>query len=279
MPAGNEAAGTVVAAGAGAEHLMGKRIACVPGTAYGSYAIAEAQMAFAVDDSVTAEQAASSFVNPMTALGFTETMKLEGFTGIVHAAAASNLGQMLVKICLEDNIPLVNIVRSDEQVKLLKDLGTTHVLNMTDADFMPRLIDAIAETKAMIGFDPIGGGTLAGQILTAMEAAASRGAAFSRYGSSEPKKVYIYGALDLGPTILNRAFGLTWDLAGWLLTPFMMKAGMEVVGRMRARVMKDLTTTFASHYARKGNLEDMLTKDAVSMYNARRTGEKYLVVP
>lgn len=279
MPAGNEAAGTVVAAGAGAEHLMGKRIACVPGTAYGSYAIAEAQMAFAVDDSVTAEQAASSFVNPMTALGFTETMKLEGFTGIVHAAAASNLGQMLVKICLEDNIPLVNIVRSDEQVKLLKDLGATHVLNMTDADFMPRLIDAIAETKAMIGFDPIGGGTLAGQILTAMEAAASRGAAFSRYGSSEPKKVYIYGALDLGPTILNRAFGLTWDLAGWLLTPFMMKAGMEVVGRMRARVMKDLTTTFASHYARKGNLEDMLTKDAVSMYNARRTGEKYLVTP
>lgn len=279
MPAGNEAAGTVVAAGQGAEHLLGKRIACVPGTAYGSYAIAEAQMAFAVDDSVSAEQAASSFVNPMTALGFVETMKLEGYKGIVHAAAASNLGQMLVKICLEDGVPLVNIVRSEEQVKLLKDLGATHVLNMTDADYMPKLIDAIAETKAMIGFDPIGGGTVSSQILTAMEAAASRGAAFSRYGSSEPKKVYIYGALDLGPTVLNRAFGLTWDLAGWLLTPFMMKAGMEVVGRMRARVMKDLTTTFASHYAKKGNLEDMLTKDAVSMYNARRTGEKYLVTP
>lgn len=279
MPAGNEAAGIVVAAGEGAEHLMGKRIACVPGSAYGTYAYAEAQMAFPVDDSVTAEQAASSFVNPMTALGFTETMKLEGYTGIVHAAAASNLGQMLVKICLEDNIPLVNIVRSDEQVKLLKDLGATHVLNMTDADFMPKLIDAIAETKAMLGFDPIGGGTLAGQILTAMEAAASRGAAFSRYGSSEPKKVYIYGALDIGPTILNRAFGLTWDLAGWLLTPFMMKAGMEIVGRMRMRVMKDLTTTFASHYQMRGSLEDMLTKEAVSVYNARRTGEKYLVVP
>ena len=186
---------------------------------------------------------------------------------------------MLVKICLEDNIPLVNIVRSDEQVKLLKDLGATHVLNMTDADFMPKLIDAIAETKAMLGFDPIGGGTLAGQILTAMEAAASRGAAFSRYGSSEPKKVYIYGALDIGPTILNRAFGLTWDLAGWLLTPFMMKAGMEIVGRMRMRVMKDLTTTFASHYKAHVSLEGMLTKEAVSEYNARRTGEKYLVVP
>ena len=279
MPAGNEAAGVVVAAGEGAEHLMGKRIACVPGTAYADYAIAEAQMAFAVDDSVSAEQAASSFVNPMTALGFVETMKLEGFTGIVHAAAASNLGQMLVKICLEDGIPLVNIVRSEAQVKLLKDLGATHVLNMTDADFMAQLIDAIAETKAMIGFDPIGGGTLAGQILTAVEAAARRGAALRRHGSSEAKKVYIYGALDLGPTILNRAFGLTWDLAGWLLTPFMMKAGPEIVGRMRARVMKDLTTTFASHYKARVSLEGMLTREAVSEYNARRTGEKYLVVP
>ena len=277
MPAGNEAAGTVVAAGAGAEALMGKRVACVPGSAYANYAYADAAMCMPVEAS--AAQAASSFVNPMTALGFVETMKLEGFTGIVHAAAASNLGQMLVKICLEDGVPLVNIVRSDDQVKLLKDLGATHVLNMSDADFMPKLIDAIAETKAMLGFDPIGGGTLSGQILTAMEAAASRGAVFSRYGSSEAKKVYIYGALDIGPTILNRAFGLTWDLAGWLLTPFMAKAGMEVVGRMRARVAKDLTTTFASYYKAEVSLEGMLTKAAVSEYNARRTGEKYLVVP
>jgi NADPH:quinone reductase-like Zn-dependent oxidoreductase len=277
MPAGNEAAGTVVAAGEGAEALLGKRVACVPGSAYANYAYADAAMCMPVEAS--AAQAASSFVNPMTALGFVETMKLEGFTGIVHAAAASNLGQMLVKICLEDGVPLVNIVRSEEQVKLLKDLGATHVLNMSDADFMPKLIDAIAETKAMLGFDPIGGGTLAGQILTAMEAAASRGAAFSRYGSSEAKKVYIYGALDLGPTILNRAFGLTWNLAGWLLTPFMAKAGMEIVGRMRMRVAKDLTTTFASHYKAEVSLEGMLTKEAVSEYNARRTGEKYLVVP
>ena len=279
MPAGNEAAGIVVAAGEGAEAMLGKRIACVPGTAYADYAYADLTMAFAVDEAVSAEQAASSFVNPMTALGFTETMKLEGFTGIVHAAAASNLGQMLVKICREDGIPLVNIVRSDAQVKLLKDLGATHVLNMTDADFMPRLIDAIAETKAMLGFDPIGGGTLSSQILAAMEAAASRGAAFSRYGSSERKKVFIYGGLDIGPTVLNRAFGLTWELAGWLLTPFMMRAGPEVVGRMRARVMKDLTTTFASHYKATVSLEGMLTREAVSEYNARRTGEKYLVVP
>ncbi len=280
MPAGNEAAGIVVAAGEGAEQLMGKRIACVPGTAYGSYAIAEAQMAFAVDDSVSAEQAASSFVNPMTALGFTETMRMEGFTGIVHAAAASNLGQMLVKICQQDGIPLVNIVRSEAQVQLLKGLGATHVLNMTDADFMPRLIDAIAETKAMIGFDPIGGGTRwPNRSSPRWKLPPAAAPAFSRYGSSEAKKVYIYGALDLGPTILNRAFGLTWDLAGWLLTPFMMKAGMEVVGRMRARVMKDLTTTFASHYKAQVSLEGMLTKEAVSEYNARRTGEKYLVVP
>ena len=281
MPAGNECAGTVVAAGddPAARALLGKRVACVPGTAYATYALADARMAMPLADGVSAEQGASSFVNPMTALGFVETMKLEGFTGLVHAAAASNLGQMLVKICQEDRVPLVNIVRSAEQEKILRDLGATHVLDMTESDFLPKLIDAIAETKAMLGFDPIGGGTLAGQILTAMEAAASRGAAFSRYGSSEPKKVYIYGALDLGPTILNRAFGLTWELAGWLLTPFMAKFGPEIVGRMRARVLSGLTTTFASHYKAKVGLDEMLRKDAVAEYNARRTGEKYLVTP
>lgn len=281
MPAGNECAGTVVAAGddPAAQALIGKRVACVPGTAYASYAVCPVAMCMPLAEGVTAEQGASSFVNPMTALGFVETMRMEGFTGLVHAAAASNLGQMLLKICQEDGVALVNVVRSEAQVKLLKDLGATHVLNMTDADFLPKLTEAIVETGAMLGFDPIGGGTLAGQMLTAMEAAASRGAAFSRYGSSTPKKVYIYGALDLGPTILNRAFGLTWDLGGWLLTPFMAKAGMEVVGRMRARVMKELTTTFASHYSARVSLEGMLAREAVNVYNARRTGEKYLVMP
>jgi NADPH:quinone reductase len=281
MPAGNECAGTVVAAGddPAAQALMGKRVACVPGTAYATYAIADARMAMPLADGVTAEQGASSFVNPMTALGFAETMKLEGFTGLVHAAAASNLGQMLVKICQADGIPLVNIVRSDAQAQILGDLGATHVLDMTAEGFQKQLVDAIAETKAMLGFDPIGGGTLAGQILGAMEQAASRGAAFSRYGSSAMKKVYIYGALDLGPTILNRNFGLTWELAGWLLTPFMAKAGPEVVERMRSRVMAELTTTFASHYKARVSLEGMLEKDAIAEYNARRTGEKYLVVP
>ncbi|MGX7894762.1 zinc-binding dehydrogenase [Tsuneonella sp. HG222] len=281
MPAGNECAGTVVAAGdaPAASALLGKRVACVPGTAYATYALADAAMAMPLPDDVSAEQGASSFVNPMTALGFVETMRMEGFTGLVHAAAASNLGQMLVRICAEDKVPLVNIVRSQAQVALLRDLGAEHALDMTLPDFQQDLAEAIHSTGAMLGFDPIGGGTLAGQILTAMEQAASRGAAFSRYGSSVPKKVYIYGALDMGPTILNRAFGLTWDIGGWLLTPFMAKAGPEVVGRMRTRVMAGLTTTFASHYKARVGLEEMLSKEAVAEYNARRTGEKYLVVP
>jgi NADPH:quinone reductase-like Zn-dependent oxidoreductase len=281
MPAGNEAAGTVVAVGEApaAKALLGKRVACVPGTAYASYAFAEAVMCMAVGEGVSSEQAASSFVNPMTALGFVETMRMDGFTGIVHAAAASNLGQMLVRLSREDGIPLVNIVRSPAQVKLLRELGATHVLDMSEPDFLQQLTEAIAETGAMVGFDPIGGGTLAGQILTAMDAAASRGKPYSRYGSSAPKKVYVYGGLDPGPTILHRAFGLSWDLAGWLLTPFMTRAGTETVGRLRQRVLRDLTTTFASHYKARVSLEGMLTREAVAEYNARRTGEKYLVTP
>ncbi len=281
LPAGNEGAGTVVAAGEdpAARVLLGTRVAVVPGSAFGTYAHAEARMSLPLPDDVSAEQGASSFVNPMTALGFVETMRAEGFTGLVHAAAASNLGQMLVRICQEDDVPLVNIVRSQAQVELLEGLGARHVLDSTDPEFPAHLAEAIGETGAMLGFDPIGGGTTAGRILTAMEAAASRGAAYSRYGSSTPKRVYIYGGLDAGPTILHRSFGLTWDLSGWLLFPFLTTAGPTVVARMRERVMRDLTTTFASHYSDRVSLEGMLTKEAVSRYTARRTGEKYLVLP
>ncbi len=281
MPVGNECAGMVIAAGEApaAQALLGQRIACVPGGGFATHAMADARMAMVLGPQHSAEQGASSFVNPMTALGFVETMKRDGYTGIVHAAAASNLGQMLVKICAADGVPLVNVVRSAAQVDLLKGLGAAHVLDSTAPDFMDRLINAIAETKAMLGFDPTGGGMMASTMLTAMEAAASRGAAYSRYGSSTAKKVCIYGALDTGPTVLNRSFGLTWDLSGWLLTPFLASAGMEVAGRMRARVSAELTTTFASHYQARVSLTGMLTKDAVAAYNARRTGEKYLVVP
>jgi hypothetical protein len=281
LPAGNEAAGIVVAAGEApvAQALLGKRVGCVAGKAFASYALADVAMCLPVSDEVSAEQAASSYVNPMTALGFVETMRMEGFTGLVHAAAASNLGQMLVRICQEDGVPLVNIVRSPAQVKLLRELGATQVLDLTEPDFLPQLIEAVVQTGAMLGFDPIGGGTLAGQILTAMEAAASRGKPYNRYGSSRPKKVYLYGALDTGPTILTRAFGLTWELSGWLLTPFLARAGSEAVGRLRARVLRNLTTTFASHYQARVSLEGMLTREAVTAYNARRTGAKYLVLP
>ena len=281
MPAGNEGAGTVVAAGddPAAQALMGKRVACVPGSAYATYATCDASMAFAVGDDITAEQAASSYVNPMTALGFTETMKADGYTGIVHAAAASNLGQMLVRICLADGIPLVNIVRSADQVRLLKDLGAAHVVDMTEDGFIKRLADAVEETGAMLGFDPIGGGTMASDMLTAMEAQATRGQEFSRYGSSAEKKVYIYGSLDTGPTKLSRGFGFTWDVSGWLLFPFLQKAGDEVRSRMQKRVLSELTTTFASHYSNRITLDQMLQRDAVLAYNARKTGQKFLVQP
>ncbi|GGD77582.1 zinc-binding dehydrogenase [Croceicoccus mobilis] len=281
MPAGNEGAGTVVAAGddPAAQALMGKRVACVPGTAYGTYATCDAAMAMPLDDDITAEQAASSFVNPMTSLGFVETMKAEGAKGIIHAAAASNLGQMLLRICLSDGIPIINIVRSDEQAELLREIGATHVIDMTDDDFRAKLKAAIDETGIMLGFDPIGGGKMADTMLAAMEASASDGQPYNRYGSSEMKKVFIYGALDTGPTYLSRGYGFSWDVSGWLLFPFLQKAGQDVVARMRGRVMDELTSTFASHYSDRITLDDMLSRDAVLAYNRRATGRKFLVLP
>lgn len=281
LPAGNEGAGTVVATGDSdmAKALMGQRVACVPGNAFSQYAIADAMMCLPLGDH-DAETGASSFVNPMTALGFVETAKMEGHDAIVHLAAASNLGQMLNKICLEDGMKLVNIVRKQEHVDLLKGLGATHVVNSSDDDYMAQLRAAIAETGAFIGFDPIGGGQNSDNVLKAMEqVAASQMSEFSRYGSNQDKKMYMYGRLDLGPTILTPSYGLQWSVSGWLLTPFLQKAGMETVVRLRTRVQQNLTTTFASHYKAKVNLEEMLTKDAITDYRQMKTGEKYLVTP
>lgn len=282
MPIGNEGCGVVVAAGDSpeAQALMGKTVALIGGEIYAQYRCLSVMACMPLPDGTAPADGASCFVNPLTSLGFVETMKMEGYKAIVHAAAASNLGQMLVRICKADGIPLINIVRSQAQVDLLKGIGAEIVLNSADADFTEQLTSAIEKTEAFIGFDPIGGGKLSGQILGAMEAAAVRRmSAYSRYGSDQMKQVYIYGALDVGPTILNRNFGLTWGLGGWLLTPFMAKAGGEVVGRMRARVAAELTTTFKSHYSHEISLEQAVDLATMQAYNAKKTGEKYLIRP
>ena len=238
MPVGNEGAGTVVQAGPGAEALIGKTVGMLGGAMYAQYRKLRARDVVPLKDGQTAADGASMFVNPLTALGFVETMRAEGHKAIVHTAAASNLGQMLNRICLADGVPLVNIVRSDAQAAILRDIGATHIVDSTAPDFRDALTAAIKATGATIAFDAIGGGKLGGQILAAMEAAASAGAAYSRYGSTTFKQLYIYGALDIGPTILNRNFGFSWAVGGWLLTPFMGRRGKEVVGRMRARVRR-----------------------------------------
>ena len=281
LPAGNEGAGTVVATGDTdmAKALMGQRVACVPGNAFSQYAIAEAAMCLPLGDH-SSEAGASSFVNPMTALGFVENAKMDGQKAILHTAGASNLGQMLTKICLEDDIALVNIVRKVEHVGLLEGLGSTHVVNSSDADFMGQLRTAIADTDAFYGFDPIGGGQAVDTAFKAMEqVAVSKMTEYSRYGSNQQKRMFIYGRLDFGPTILTPAYGFGWTLSGWLLTPFLAQAGMETVMRMRHRVLAGLTTTFASSYKTRVDLEAMLTKDAILDYRQMKTGEKYLVTP
>ncbi|UKK84906.1 zinc-binding dehydrogenase [Sphingopyxis sp. BSN-002] len=280
---GNEGCGVVVKAGASpeAQALVGKTVALLGGEMYAEYRCLPLQMTMPLPDGTDPVDGASCFVNPLTSLAFTETMRMENHSAIVHTAAASNLGQMLVKICAKDGIPLVNIVRSDAQVEILKGIGAQHIVNSSADDFMDRLVDAIADTGATLGFDATGGGKLSGQILTAMEAAAVRKMTnYSRYGSDTFKQVYIYGALDLSPTTFSaRSFGLTWGLGGFLLTPFMQKAGMETVGRMRKRVVDELTTTFKSHYSHEISLTEALNLDTAHAYNAKRTGEKYLIRP
>lgn len=282
LPIGNEGSGIVIAAGASpaAQALLGKTVAMLGGSLYAEYRCLPVQMCMVLPDGTAPEDGASCFVNPLTSLAFAETMKMEGHSAIVHTAAASNLGQMLVKICAKDGIPLVNIVRSAAQADLLKGIGATHVVDSTAENFMADLTAALVETGATIGFDAIGGGKLAGQILSCMESAAvKRMSTYSRYGSDSFKQVYIYGGLDMGPTTLNRSFGFSWSLGGFLLTPFLMKAGAETTQRLKDRVVAELTSTFKSHYSHSISLTEALDPAVIAGYNAKRTGEKYLIRP
>lgn len=280
MPVGNEGAGVVVQAGADARHLLGRVVAVAGGSMFAQHRTLRAADCLVLPEGATSIQGASAFVNPMTALAMTEVMRREGHKALAHTAAASNLGQMLNRICIADGIGLVNIVRSPEQAAILRDIGAVHVCDSSTESFVTDLTEALVATGATLAFDAIGGGKLAGQILNAMEAAASRsGGAYSRYGSSTHKQVYIYGGLDMRPTELNRAFGMAWGVGGWLLTTFFGVVGRETVQAMKARVMAELTTTFASHYTASVSLAEALHPDVVNAYNRRATGEKYLILP
>jgi len=282
MPIGNEGCGVVVKAGGSpeAQAVMGKTVALLGGAMYADYRCLPAQMCMELPAGTDPADGASCFVNPLTALAFTETMRMEGHTAIAHTAAASNLGQMLVKICAKDGIPLVNVVRSEEQVALLKGIGAKHVVNSSAENFVDDLVAALVETGCTLAFDAIGGGKLGSQLLSAMEAAAvKRMTTYSRYGSDTFKQLYIYGGLDMSPTTLTRSFGFSWAVSGFLLTPFMAKAGPEVVARMRKRVVDELTTTFKSHYSHEISLVEALDPKVLAAYNAKRTGEKYLIRP
>ena len=282
LPIGNEGAGTVVAAGDGdlAQGLMGRTVAAMGGGMYGQYRRLEAAACLPLGPEHTAKDGASSFVNPLTALSMLETMRLEGHTALVHTAAASNLGQMLVRICQADGVGLVNIVRKEEQVHLLRELGAQYVVNSSSDGFIEELTDAVHSVKATLAFDATGGGGLASSILNAMERAASREPGrYSIYGSVDHKQVYLYGGLDVSPTVLDRSYGMAWGVGGWLLPNFMAKAGQEVAVRLRGRVVRELTTTFASHYTDEISLSEALQADVAQRYYAKATGQKFLVCP
>ncbi|MES1964795.1 zinc-binding dehydrogenase [Psychrobacter sp. AH5] len=281
-PVGNEGAGTVVAAGssAAAQALMGKMVAVIGGGTYRQYHCVNVKSCLPLKEGTTAKEGASSFVNPLTSLAMVETMRAEGHKAIVHAAAASSLGQMLNRICLADGIDLVNIVRREEQETLLRDMGAKYVVNSSKDSFLADLTAAIAETGATIAFDPIGGGQLASDILNCMEAAITQDVTeYNVYGSDTYKQVYIYGALNRGPITLNRNFGFAWGVNGFLLFNALSKLGTDTVMSMRKRVADEITTTFASSYTHEVSLAEVLDMKSIAAYGKQATGEKYLITP
>jgi NADPH:quinone reductase-like Zn-dependent oxidoreductase len=282
LPVGNEGAGVVVRSGTSpeAQALVGKTVAMFGGAMYAEFRRIEAAQCLVLPDGTTPADGAACFVNPLTALGMVGTMRDEGHTALVHTAAASNLGQMLVKLCREERIPLVNVVRKPEQAALLRKLGAEYVVDSSTPTFLEDLTNALAATSATLAFDAIGGGRMASDILSCMEAALGRKATtYSRYGSTTHKQVYLYGVLDTSPTELRRNYGMAWGIGGWLLTMFLRKVGPEATAALQARVAREVKTTFASHYSKRVSLTEMLRPEEIAAYSAKATGAKYLVEP
>jgi NADPH:quinone reductase-like Zn-dependent oxidoreductase len=282
LPIGNEGAGTVVAAGdsEAAQALMGKTVAILSGGAYAQYCCVPAQACIVHNKGTSASDAASSFVNPLTALGMVETMRMEGHSALVHTAAASSLGQMLNKICVAQDIPLVNIVRKQQQVDILKEIGAKYICDSSCETFKADLYKAIDETGATLAFDAIGGGELVSNILSAMEYSGSKDAVgFNTYGSESNKQVYIYGGLDFSPTMLNRAYGMSWAIGGWLLMRFLGKLKPQQIGQLQKQVADEIKTTFACAFTDELSFEQAMTPETILQYNAKKTGEKYLINP
>ncbi len=295
LPIGNEGAGVVVAAGDSeqAQALVGKTVGILSGATYGEYCCVPAQACIAHHEGVTPVQAASSFVNPLTALGMVETMRLEGHKGLVHTAAASSLGQMLNKICLAEQVPLVNIVRNQAQADILKGITPNQseadklrntdkrfICDSSSESFRADLYNAISSTGATLAFDAIGGGTLVSDILTTMELVGSADAVgFNTYGSPDNKQVYIYGSLDVSATVLNRAYGMTWGIGGWLLMRFLSKLPPQRVGELHKRVADEINTTFATEFSAELSLEEAMDPATIMKYNAKKTGAKFYINP
>ena len=282
LPVGNECAGTVISTGDNdaAKALDGKLVSIMPGASFAQYACVPAATCLVHNDKTTPQRAASSFVNPLTALCFLETMRMENHTGLLHTAAASNLGQMLVRLCAAEDVPLVNIVRSEDQAATLRTLGAKYICNSGEADFLDKLTETLIETGITLGFDAIGGGRIASDILTAMERAASRNATgLNSYGSSQLKQVYLYGSLDFSPTTLNRAYGMAWSVGGWLMPLLLARIGHERTEELRQRVADEINTIFTSDYTAELSLQEMITPEAIARYLPKKTGEKYLVTP
>ncbi len=281
MPTGNEGGGTVIAAGdsEAARALLGKVVGFLSGNSYSHYQTLNVASCLVMPDGTHPDDAAAAFVNPLTALGMVETMRNEGHDALVHTVGASNLGLMLNRICIAESVELVNIVRKPDQVVQLRGLGAAHVVDSSADSFLEDLTAALRATGATIAFDAIGGGELAGTLLSRMDKVAGQGEPFSRYGSTTHKQVYIYGGLDRGPTVLRRDFGMAWSVGGWLLTPFLIKLGPQGADRLRQRVADEITTTFASSYGMRVSLSEAVDPERVRRYGRMATGDKALIVP
>eukprot|EP00924_Labyrinthula_sp_SR-Ha-C_P012840 augustus_masked-scaffold_12-processed-gene-0.7-mRNA-1 protein AED:1.00 eAED:1.00 QI:0/-1/0/0/-1/1/1/0/379 len=284
---GSEACGRVIATGSNAKDLDGKIVSLLggPETIFGQKVVAHKLFCFVHNDGVDIRQAAASLVNPLTAVSLVEQAKADGHSAMVHTAAASNLGKMLVKYCKLENFPLVCVVRKDSQVKELQELGAEYALNSTSPGFHKELFEALMKTRATCCFDAVGGGTLGGEILNEMEKAIianmneKERAAASKYGSPVKKTLYIYGGLDPSEIRTPRTIGLSFSVEGFLFATWFLRLNPEQRLVEFKKVADNLTTIFKSEFGVELDYDNFVKLDNYKNCVEQKSNSKVLLLP
>ncbi len=279
---GSEGAGHVIQAGSSAASaaLLNRTVCLAGGGTFARYRTVRAADCVALPEGVTSSEAAAAFINPTTALCMLDTARSHGQDALIFTAAASSLGRMMHRLCVQENVEFIGVVRGPEALERVRAQGVRYAFDLTSESFVEQLTEAITGTGATLAFDAIAGGDIVSTLLRCMESASRQSETPSgHYGSARQKRVYIFGNCWVLSTVLKRDFGLSYSVSGWLLYHYLDNVSQSRRLDMQRRVVEGLSGIFSTEYVAEISLLQLLDPDVMRAYAAKETAGKHLLRP